>query len=123
MVLTALVIITAIMLAFRHAFAGQIEQIMTLVLSALFGGFTITGLVKALRRNFVTHREYMIRGFAATLGIAVHRPFFGSSLFLFDLSEQDLFVSSGFAAVGACIIAAEIWIKLSRRVPYARIAS
>lgn len=123
MVLAVLVVITATILAFRHAFAGQIEQIMTLLLSALFGGFTIIGLVMARRKNFVAHREYMIRGFATTLGIAVHRPFFGSSLFLFDLAEQDLFVLSGVAAVGVCIIAAEIWIKLSRRVPYARIAS
>lgn len=122
LVLAMLLVVTATILVFRQAFAGQIDQIMTLVLCAFFGGFTIIGLVKALRRNFVAHREYMIRGFTTTLGLAVHRPFLGGSLLLFDLSEQDLFILSGFAALSVCIISAEIWIRLSRQASYARFA-
>ncbi len=121
--LAALVIVTATILAFRHAFAGQIEQIATVLINTLFCVFVIVGLVNVRRRNFVTHREYMIRGFAITLVVAVQRPFLTGGLLLLDLPEKEMFVLSGAAAFWVCIIATEIWIKLSRRASYARIAS
>jgi|GEM_PF-2272228 len=121
--LAALVVVTATILSFRHAFAGQIEQISIPLMNALFCMFVIAGLVHARRRNFVAHREYMIRGFAVALVVAVQRPYFLGGLLLLDLPHQELFVLSGAVAFSVCIISAEIWIKLSRRASYARIAS
>lgn len=121
--LTALVVVTATILAFRHAFAGEIEKILTLLVNALFCVFVIAGLVNARRRNFAAHREYMIRGFATALFVAVQRPFLIGSLLLLDFPPKELFVLSGAAALSVCIISAEIWIKLSRRASSARIAS
>ena len=118
----ALVVVTATILAVRHAFAGQIEQIGVLLMNGLFGVLVIAGLVKARRRNFVAHREYMMRGFAVALVIAVHRPFFGGGLLLFDLPHEALFVISGAAAFSVCIICAEIWIRRSRKASSARVA-
>ncbi|MCB0165518.1 MAG: DUF2306 domain-containing protein [Anaerolineae bacterium] len=118
----ALVVVTATILAVRHAFAGQIEQIGVLLMNGLFGVLVIAGLVKARRRNFVAHREYMMRGFAVALVIAVHRPFFGGGLLLFDLPHEALFVISGAAAFSVCMVSTEIWIRRSRKASSARVA-
>ena len=120
--LAALVVVTATILSARHAFAGQIEQIGVLLMNALFCVFVIAGLVHARRRNFAIHREYMIRGFATALVVAVHRPYFLGGLLLLDLPHQELFVLSGAAAFSVCLISTEIWIKLSRPASHTQIA-
>lgn len=114
--LALVVIVTATILAVRHAFAGILETISTFVINGFFGAFVLLGFYYARRRDFRSHRNYMIRGFAVALFVAVQRPYFFSGLLFLNLPAEMLFLFSGFAALASSVLAAELWIWLSGRI-------
>ncbi len=114
-VLALVVIVTATVLAMRHAFAGVVEKVGTVVINGFFCAFVFLGFYYARRKDFRSHRNYMIRSFAVALFVAVQRPYFLGGLLFLELPEEVLFIVSGVAALTASVLSAEIWIWLSRR--------
>lgn len=113
--LALVVIVTATILALRHAFAGMLETVSTLVINGFFCAFVLLGFYYARRKDFRSHRNYMIRGFAVALFVAFQRPYFFAGLLFLDLPPEILFVISGAAALTSSVLSAELWIWLSGR--------
>ncbi len=114
-ILALFVIVTATILSKRHAFAGNLETILVILVNILFGGLVAIGFYFARQKQYHKHRDFMIRGFASALFVAFHRPYFMGALFFLDLPEPVLFLLSGVVAFLFCMTSAEIWIWLSRR--------
>ena len=112
--LALVVIVTASILALRHAFAGMFETVSTLVIKRFFCVFVLLGFFYGRRKNFRSHRNYMIRGFAVALFVAFQRPYFFSGLLFLNLPAEMLFIISGVAALFSSVLAAELWIWLSK---------
>ncbi|HEV2196775.1 MAG TPA: DUF2306 domain-containing protein [Candidatus Acidoferrum sp.] len=89
----------------------------------LFGTFFLISLAKALwhalRREFVQHREWMIRGYAIGLAVATIRPimgtFFAAALMSGHAPQPKEFFGTAFW-IGFTLqtFAAEIWINYTR---------
>jgi hypothetical protein len=89
----------------------------------VFGSFFLFALAKAfqhvLRRNFASHREWMIRGYAIGLAVAAIRPimgtFFAAAALRSQTPQPQLFFGTAFW-IGFILAAltAEIWIRYTR---------
>jgi uncharacterized membrane protein len=89
----------------------------------VFGSFFLLALAKAfqqvLRRNFASHREWMIRGYAVGLAVAAIRPimatFFATAALRGHTPEPQHFFGTAFW-IGFILAAltAEIWIRHTR---------
>ena len=89
----------------------------------LFGTFFLFALGKALwhamRREFVAHREWMLRGFAVGLAVATIRPimgaFFAAALLRGHAPQPHEFFGTAFW-IGFTLqaIVAELWIRYTR---------
>ena len=116
---SAVVGITGLTMAFGKTIGGIDEK----AAITLFGTFFLIALAKALwhalRREFVQHREWMIRGYAIGLAVATIRPimgtFFAAALLQGHAPEPREFFGTAFW-VGFTLqtIAAEIWINYTR---------
>ena len=90
----------------------------------LFGSFFLAALAKAfwhaLRREFVQHREWMIRGFATGLAVAAIRPIIGSFFAAAALRGRTPDPGSFFGTafwIGFVLsaVVAEAWIRYTRQ--------
>jgi len=116
---SAVVGVTGLTMAFGKTIGGIDEK----AAITLFGTFFLIALAKALwhalRREFVQHREWMIRGYAIGLAVATIRPimgtFFAAALLQGHAPEPREFFGTAFW-VGFTLqtIAAEIWINYTR---------
>ena len=114
-ILAFFVIMTATILAKRHAFAGDLERFGVLGANTVFGTMVLMGVYHARQKRYQPHRNFMIRGYASALFVAFHRPYFLSALLFLDLPEPVLFMLSGGLAFAFCMGCAEFWIWLSRQ--------
>ncbi len=109
--------ISGIIMGFKMAISGVSE---TAVIT-LFGTLFLFSLLKAYSHvrlgNIVLHREWMIRGFALGMAVAVTRfivgIFFATS-FLTDLTPPDFFGTALWLGFTIQLIAAEVWINYTR---------
>src|SRR6266478_447144 len=110
-----------------HRWSGRIF----LAASTLFGAFFLIALAKALRhalrRQFVQHREWMIRGYAIGLAVATIRPimgtFFAAAMIGGHRPDPHEFFGTAFwIGFTLQMIAAEIWINYTRRGATAQMA-
>lgn len=116
---SAVVGVSGLKLAFGKTVGGLDEK----AAIALFGTFFLISLAKALwhalRREFATHREWMIRGYAIGLAVATIRPimgtFFAAALMSGRKPQPAEFFGTAFW-IGFTLqtIAAEIWINYTR---------
>jgi len=116
---SAIVGITGLRLAFGKTVGGIDEK----AAIALFGTFFLISLAKALwhalHREFLQHREWMIRGYAIGLAVATIRPimgmFFAAAMMRGHSPEPKEFFGTAFW-IGFTLqtIAAEIWINYTR---------
>jgi uncharacterized membrane protein len=116
---SAIVGVTGLTMAFGKTIGGVDEK----AAITLFGVFFLIALAKALwhalRREFVQHREWMIRGYAIGLAVATIRPimgtFFAAALLRGDAPEPKEFFGTAFwIGFTLQMIAAEIWINYTR---------
>src|SRR5229473_8444467 len=116
---SAVVGVTGLTLAFGKTIGGVDEK----AAITLFGAFFLIALAKALRhalrRQFVQHREWMIRGYAIGLAVATIRPimgtFFAAALLHGHAPEPREFFGTAFwIGFTLQMIAAEIWINYTR---------
>src|SRR5712664_1785610 len=116
---SAVVGVTGLTLAFGKTIGGVDEK----AAITLFGSFFLIALAKALwhalRREFIQHREWMIRGYAVGLAVATVRPimgtFFAAALLHGHAPEPREFFGTAFW-IGFTLqaMAAEIWINYTR---------
>ena len=116
---SAVVGVTGLTMAFGKTIGGIDEK----AAITLFGTFFLIALAKALwhalRREFVQHREWMIRGYAIGLAVATIRPimgtFFAAAVLRGHAPEPREFFGTAFW-IGFTLqtIAAEIWINYTR---------
>ena len=116
---SAVVGVTGLTMAFGKTIGGIDEK----AAITLFGTFFLIALAKALwhalRREFVQHREWMIRGYAIGLAVATIRPimgtFFAAAVLRGHAPEPREFFGTAFW-IGFTLqtIAAEIWINYAR---------
>jgi uncharacterized membrane protein len=119
--------VTGLTMAFGETIGGVDEQ----AAITLFGTFFLIALAKALRhalrREFVQHREWMIRGYAIGLAVATIRPimaaFFAAALLRGHRPEPREFFGTAFwIGFTLQMIAAEIWINYTRPTAAAQAA-
>ncbi len=116
---SAIVGVTGLTMAFGKTIGGVDEK----AAITLFGTFFLIALAKALwhalRREFIQHREWMIRGYAVGLAVATVRPimgtFFAAALLHGHAPEPREFFGTAFW-IGFTLqaMAAEIWINYTR---------
>lgn len=116
---SAVVGITGLTMAWGKTVGGIDEK----AAIALFGTFFLIALAKAfwhaLRREFVQHREWMIRGYAIGLAVATIRPimgmFFTTSLLHGHTPDPKEFFGTAFwIGFTLQMMAAEVWINYTR---------
>jgi len=100
-----------------HPVGGAVEVAAILTFDAIF----LTSLWNAYRfarqRNFVQHREWILRAVAVALGVATVRPvmgvFFATSR-ITHLTPHDFFGWAFWTGFSLNVIAMEIWIRRTR---------
>jgi len=116
---SAVVGVTGLTMAFGKTIGGVDEKAAII----LFGAFFLIALGKALwhalRREFVQHREWMIRGYAIGLAVAAIRPimgtFFAAALLRGHAPEPKEFFGTAFwIGFTLQMIGSEIWINYTR---------
>ena len=100
-----------------HPYAGMAERVTIIT----FGGFFVValaiGLARARARRFAVHREWMIRAFAAALGISTIRllaPFVDLALTPLGVGSEALLVTSFWIGWCVTLAAAEGWVRYTR---------
>jgi uncharacterized membrane protein len=124
LVILGLVIgLSAFAMSFQMAIGGVNEIAATVLFDLLFLFFLIRGFVAARKRDFVHHREWMIRMFGVGLGIATVRPimgvFFAASR-LTHMTPHEFFGIAFWIGFTITLIAAESWINYTRDVSRGR---
>src|SRR6266851_4201811 len=124
---SAVVGVTGLTMAFGKTIGGVDEK----AAITLFGTFFLIALAKALwhalRREFIQHREWMIRGYAVGLAVATIRPimamFFAAALIGGHAPEPKEFFGTAFwIGFTLQMIAAEIWVNYTRPTAAAQMA-
>jgi Predicted membrane protein (DUF2306) len=109
--------LSAAVMSLRMAIGGINEMTATLLFDALFLFCLVKGWLSARRRDFVRHREWMIRMFGIALGIATARPimgvFFATSR-VTHLTPHEFFGIAFWLGFTITLVAAESWINYSR---------
>jgi uncharacterized membrane protein len=109
--------ISALAISFRIAIGGINEIVATVLFDVLFLFCLVKGWICARRRDFIHHREWMIRMFGIGLGIATTRPimgvFFATSR-LTGLTPHQFFGTAFWLGFTLTLVAAESWINYTR---------
>jgi uncharacterized membrane protein len=108
---------SALLMSFQMAIGGVNEMAATVLFDLLFLFCLAKGYAAAHRRDFVAHREWMIRMFGIGLGIATTRPvmgiFFATSR-LTHLMPHEFFGIAFWIGFTTTLAAAESWINYTR---------
>jgi uncharacterized membrane protein len=113
--LGAYVAFTALVMSFTMAVGGANETAATTLYALLLLLFLYKGLRAALAGRFAEHREWMIRAYGVTLGIAVTRPIVGAFFAARRLQPQQFFGTAFWLGFTISLLAAEGWLIRTRR--------
>ena len=99
------------------AFGGVSTQAATVFFGAIFL-FSLAKAIRHIRRKEVPlHREWMIRTFALAMGVASIRVYILLLTALLNLDFEEVFGTSFWLGFGTNLLAAEVWINLTRGTP------
>jgi uncharacterized membrane protein len=112
--LGSVTLVTATILALRHAFNGVQEQVAVIVLNAAFVYFVTLGVIYARRGNFFAHRQNMLRSFAILMIIVLQRPYFIGAMMVSEIDVHRVFGLSGVLSLATSMLVAEWWIWKTR---------
>lgn len=114
LLLGLLVGVTAILMSLVIKFGGLIET--TAVIT--FGTFFLYSLSRAYfhirRREYVAHREWMIRAYSIGIAVATMRPIIGLFFALTQIPFSDFFGAAFWMAFIIHFTVAEMWIRYTR---------
>ncbi len=115
LLLGCIVGITALIMGITFQFGGIVETIAV----TLFGLFFLYSLINAYyyakKKNFMMHREWMIRGYSLGLAVATMRPIIGLFFALTDIAFSNFFGYVFWLAFIPHILVAEWWIRYTRK--------
>lgn len=110
--------VTALAMTSLMAIGGAVERAATTLFGVLFLSALIRAFLSIRRRDVVRHREWMIRAFAIGLAVATVRPIVGmffATQRLTNLTPQEFFGIAFWMGFTIHLIAAEAWIRHTRR--------
>jgi hypothetical protein len=111
---------TALVMSYTMAIGGANETAATTLFALLFLIFLSLGFWNARKRRITRHREWMIRAFGVSLGIATTRPIVGAFFAARRLTPHEFFGTAFWLGFSLTLLAAEAWIlytRSQRRVP------
>ena len=117
LVLGVVMTVPAIFFGVLHPFAGSGEAISVTLISSFFVYALGRAFVAIRARDVVTHREWMLRAFAAAIGIATVRVVAGPIDLLLSpagYGPADLFVLAIWVGWSLTLGGAELWIRHTR---------
>src|SRR5579862_498009 len=116
-VLGIVVAISALALSRTNSIGGVNETAATTLYALLLLWFLIAGFRSARRRDFTIHRQWMLRAYGVTLGIATTRPIVGIFFATRKLSPHEFFGTAFWLGFTLTLIAAEVRIHTTRSNP------
>lgn len=116
-VLGLIVAASALRMSFTMAIGGANETAATTLYAILFLIFLGLGFWNIRHRRIVQHREWMIRAFGVSLGIATTRPIVGIFFAARRLSPDEFFGTAFWLGFTLTLLGAETWIQFSRTRP------
>ena len=93
---------------------GFNEAMATFVISGLTIWFLIQAYRSVRRKQFVQHREWIMRSWTVMLGIATERLLLGTLMATTDVGIEVLFGATFWMALVINLAGAELWIHLTR---------
>jgi uncharacterized membrane protein len=116
----AFLAVSGTLLPFTMPERPQFEQFFMVIFGVAFLTFLTKAVAAARRRDFIRHREWMIRMFATGLTITTQRLFLPLFIVAGGLSSVErfwiYFVSAGWAGWAVTLGLAEWWIRRTRKV-------
>jgi uncharacterized membrane protein len=109
--------VTGFVMGFTLAISGANEATAITLFSLLFLFFLLKGFLHARRREIARHREWMIRAYSIGLAVATIRPIIGLFFAFTTLLPQEFFGIAFWLGFTLHLIAAEVWINLTRPRP------
>jgi hypothetical protein len=110
---------TALRMSALMAIGGATERAATTLFGLLFLVALGMGFVQARRRRMSRHREWMLRAFALAFAVATVRPIVALFFALSSLSPREFFGVAFWMGFTLHVVAAEAWIRRTRRAPAA----
>ena len=110
LLLGAVIGATALVMSFTMNIGGVSETAATTLFAILFLLFLGFGFWNILRHRVDRHRQWMIRAFGVTLGVATTRPIIGVFFAARRLSPHEFFGSAFWLGFTTTLLAAEVWI-------------
>jgi len=112
---TLFLIPTGFIFAFQHPYVGFAEQVPTVFYASIYFGCLAMALKSVYQKNYLAHREWMIRVFAMAQGIYSIRVWYSLFFHLTNLSSLEFFATSFWIGIAFNLIVGEIWINVSRK--------
>lgn len=113
--MTVILVPSGVVFAALHPFAGAFEELAPICFYTVIYLVAVTlGVRAARRREFATHREWMIRAFAIGIGISSVRVWFVVFMHTTGLHAQAFFATTFWLAFGVNLVIAELWIHATR---------
>jgi hypothetical protein len=110
---------SALVMSYTMAIGGANETAATTLYAILFLIFLGLGFWNIRQRRVIQHREWMLRAFGVSLGIATTRPIVGAFFAAGRLSPQEFFGIAFWIGFSLTLLAAEVWVRYSRVRPAA----
>jgi hypothetical protein len=110
---------TGFIFAFKYPYVGFKEQVPTVFYTFIFAGTAIMALKRAREKDFLAHREWMIRVYSMGLGIYSIRVWYSLFHWFTNQSSLEFFASSFWIGIAFNLVLGEFWINVSR--PYASV--
>jgi hypothetical protein len=117
LILALIIAASALRMSFTMAIGGANETAATTLYAILFLIFLTLGYWNIRHRRIVQHREWMIRAFGVSLGIATTRPIVGIFFAARRLSPDEFFGTAFWLGFTLTLLGAETWIQYTRTRP------
>ncbi len=111
---SAFLVFTGFVFAFIHPYVGFKEQVPTVFFSIIYVVCIWKAMSHVYQRNFLLHREWMVRVFSMGLGIYTVRVFYSFFLHFSDQPSTEFFATSFWIGMAFNLVVSEIWVNISR---------
>jgi uncharacterized membrane protein len=114
--MTVILIPSGLAFAALHPFSSAFEELAPICFYTLIYLFAVVlGVKTARQKNYVAHREWMIRAFSIGIGISSVRVWFVLFMHTTGMQAQKFFATAFWIAFGMNLLIAEIWINVTRK--------
>jgi hypothetical protein len=114
LILSIILIPSGLTFAFVYPYVGFKEQVPTVFYACLYITCVYMGVRCILKRDIVSHREWMIRVYAMGSGIYAIRIWYTLFMHLSNQPSSEFFASAFWIGIAFNLVIAETWINLTR---------